>query len=32
MSFRTIEISNPDYLGDGISFVTVKSAALNLKT
>lgn len=28
MSFRTIEISNPDYLGDGISFVTVKSAAL----
>lgn len=28
MSFRTIEISNPDYLGDGISFVTVKSSAL----
>lgn len=29
MSFRTIEISNPDHLGGGISFVTVKSAALH---
>ena len=28
MPFRTLEISNPDYLGCGISFVTVKSAAL----
>lgn len=28
MPFRTLEISNPDYLGGGISFVTVKSAAL----
>ena len=28
MSFRTIEISNPDHLGGGISFVTVKSQAL----
>lgn len=28
MAFRTIEISNPDYLGGGISFVTVKSRTL----
>lgn len=28
MPFRTIEISNPDHLGAGISFMTVKSAAL----